>query len=202
MFTGIVTDVGQVRSIVRKADWRCEIASRYDAGSIDIGASISCAGVCLTVVSRGEAPNGSWFAVEVSEETRRATTIADWQEGQAVNLERSLKVGEEIGGHIVLGHVDAVGTVKGILPENGSLKYRFEMPARLAPMIAEKGSIAVDGVSLTVNAVGPDWFEVNLVPHTLKVTTFGTRVAGERVNIEVDVLARYVARIREFQVAR
>ncbi len=196
MFTGIVTDIGKVRSLSRAGDWRFEIASRFDPTTIDLGASILCSGVCLTVVSRGAAGDGGWFAVDASAETRRVTTLGDWTEGTPVNLERSLKVGEEIGGHIVLGHVDGVGDVRSVTPENDSLRFRFGMPEKLAPMVAEKGSIAVDGVSLTVNAVGNDWFEVNIIPHTRKLTTFGDAKAGTKVNLEVDVLARYVARMR------
>lgn len=196
MFTGIVTDIGRIKSLARKGDWRCEIASHYDAKTIDLGASILCSGVCLTVVARGDEADGAWFAVDVSEETRRATNLSNWNVGSAINLERSLKVGEEIGGHIVLGHVDGTGKIESIAPENASIRYRFSAPARLMPMIAEKGSIAVDGVSLTVNAVGGDWFEVNIIPHTQKLTTFGERKAGDLVNLEIDVLARYVARLR------
>jgi len=155
-----------------------------------------CAGVCLTVVARGSEGEGAWFAVEVSEETRRATTLSNWRIGQRVNLERSLKVGDEIGGHIVLGHVDGVGDIKSIAPENSSLRFRFGTPDMLLPMIAEKGSIALDGVSLTVNAVGASCFDVNIIPHTRNMTTFGAAREGDPVNIEVDVLARYVARQR------
>jgi riboflavin synthase len=199
MFTGIVTDVGHVRSLEKKGDWRVEIETAYDPETIDIGASIICSGACLTVVARGMAGNQHWFAVDVSEETRRASTLGGWKAGQPVNLERSLKVGDELGGHIVLGHVDGVGEVIGITPENDSLRYRFALPRALAVQIASKGSITVDGVSLTVNAIGSDWFEVNIIPHTRKVTTFGTLKVGDEVNLEVDVLARYVARARELQ---
>lgn len=196
MFTGIVTDIGTIKKLTPAGDWRAEIACAYDAASIALGASIMCAGVCLTVVARGAEDKGAWFAVEVSEETRRATTLSAWRAGQRLNLERSLKVGDEIGGHIVLGHVDGVGEIKSIAPENESLRFRFGAPDALMPMIAEKGSIAIDGVSLTVNAAGASWFEVNIIPHTRAVTTFGAAKEGDRVNIEVDVLARYVARQR------
>ena len=197
MFTGIVTDVGRVKALEKRGDWRVEIETAYDASTIDIGASIICSGACLTVVARGTQGNNHWFAVDVSDETRRVTTLGSWQLGSPVNLERSLKVGDELGGHIVLGHVDGVGTVESVVPENDSLRYRFKVPKQLMAQIASKGSIAVDGVSLTVNAIGPDWFEVNIIPHTREVTTFGTLAAGSKVNLEVDVLARYVARARE-----
>lgn len=197
MFTGIVTDVGLIRSVSKPNDWRLEIETAYDPSSIDIGASIICSGACLTVVARGVSGNTHWFAVDVSEETRRATTLGSWQAGTPVNLERSLKVGDELGGHIVLGHVDGVGEIVSISPENGSLRYRFWAPKALMSQIAQKGSIAVDGVSLTVNAIGGDWFEVNIIPHTRRATTFGSLKTGDKVNLEVDVLARYVARARE-----
>jgi riboflavin synthase len=197
MFTGIVTDVGRVRAIDRQGDWRFEIETAFDPDTIDIGASIICSGACLTVIARGMAGNQPWFAVEVSEETRRATTLGEWAQGTPINLERSLKVGDELGGHIVLGHVDGVGEVVSITPENESLCYRFKAPKALMGQIASKGSIAVDGVSLTVNSVGPDWFEVNVIPHTRKVTTFGRLEAGAHVNLEVDVLSRYIAQAQK-----
>lgn len=197
MFTGIVTDVGRVRSLKEAGDLRIEIETAFDPSTIDVGASIICSGVCLTVVARGAAGGTHWFAVEVSQETLRATTIGGWQPGTQINLERSLKVGDELGGHIVLGHVDGVGEVLSIVPEEGSLRYRFRAPKSLMPQIAPKGSVAVDGVSLTVNAVGPDWFEVNIIPHTRQMTTFGDRKTGDKVNLKIDVLARYVARARE-----
>jgi riboflavin synthase len=196
MFTGIVTDIGTIRALAPDGDWRCEIACRYDPATIDIGASVLCAGVCLTVVARGAEADCGWFAVEVSEETRRATTLSGWRAGVGINLERSLRVGDELGGHIVLGHVDGVGEIHEISPENESLRFRFGAPEKLSPMIAEKGSIAIDGVSLTVNGVGANWFDVNIIPHTRKLTTFGARKEGDQVNLEVDVLARYVARLR------
>jgi len=199
MFTGIVTDVGQVQALDKKGDWRVEIETAYDPETIDIGASIICAGACLTVVARGATGNHQWFAVEVSEETRRSSTLGSWRIGLPINLERSLKVGDELGGHIVLGHVDGIAGVLTVTPENGSLRYRFSMPKLLAAQVASKGSITVDGVSLTVNAVGADWFEVNIIPHTQQVTTLGHLKAGDQVNLEVDVLARYVARARELQ---
>jgi riboflavin synthase len=199
MFTGIVTDVGRVKALEKRGDWRVEIETGYDPVTIDIGASIICSGACLTVVARGAAGNKHWFAVDVSEETRRVTTLGEWNPGSPINLERSLKVGDELGGHIVLGHVDGVGTVASVTPENDSLRYRLTAPKSLMTQIAPKGSIAVDGVSLTVNAVGPNWFEVNIIPHTQQVTTFGELKPGSKVNLEVDVLARYVARAREVQ---
>jgi riboflavin synthase len=195
MFTGIVTDIGEVKALSRQGDWRCEIASHFDPKMIDLGASILCSGVCLSVVACAAEGGGARLAVDISEETRRASALGAWGVGTRLNLERSLRVGDELGGHIVLGHVDGVGAVRVITPENTSLLYRFGAPERLMPMIAEKGSIAVDGVSLTVNAVGEDWFEVNIIPHTRKLTTFATSTIGDPVNLEVDVLARYVARM-------
>lgn len=201
MFTGIITDVGEIRTVARAEDWRVEITTAYDPDTIDVGASIMCSGVCLTVVARGRDAGGAWFSADVSEETRRCSTASGWAAGTRLNLERSLRVGDELGGHVVLGHVDGVGTVEAVTPEKGSLKYRFRPPADLAYLIAHKGSVAIDGVSLTVNDVGKDtkgdWFEVNIIPHTQSVTTLGTLMAGSSVNLEADVLARYVARLKE-----
>ena len=194
MFTGIVTDVGRVRSVRPTArDRRFEIATRWDASTIDLGASVSHAGVCLTVVETGP----GWFAVEVSAETLSKTTLGDWTEGSAVNLERAARLGDEMGGHIVSGHVDGVGTVVSVTPEGGSRRIAFEAPAPLHRHIAPKGSITVDGVSLTVNAVDGTRFEVNVIPHTLEHTTLGALKTGARVNLEIDMLARYLARWRE-----
>jgi len=191
MFTGIVTDLGRVRAVAGAAERRIEIATGYDTASIAIGASIACAGVCLTAVETG----ADWFAVDVSAETLARTTLGGWRVGDRVNLERSLRIGDELGGHLVLGHVDGVARILSREPAGEAQRFVFEAPAALAPFIAEKGSVALDGVSLTVNRVRGARFEVMLIPHTLAQTTFGARAAGDIVNLEVDVLARYVARL-------
>jgi riboflavin synthase len=194
MFTGIVTDVGRVRAVRDTArDRRFEIETAFDLATVDIGASISHAGCCLTVVEKGE----GWFAVEVSGETLAMTTLGDWRPGRRVNLERAARVGDELGGHIVSGHVDGVGEVLSIAPEGGSRRVRIRAPRPLHRYIAPKGSIAVEGVSLTVNEVEDDVFGVNLIPHTWEVTTLGDLAPGSRVNLEIDMLARYLARWRE-----
>lgn len=194
MFTGIVTDVGRVRAVRdTNRDRRFEIETRFDLSTVEIGASISHAGCCLTVVEKGE----GWFAVEVSGETLSLTTLSDWGEGRPVNLERAAKVGDELGGHIVSGHVDGVGEVLSVESEGGSHRVRIRAPRPLHRYIAAKGSITVEGVSLTVNEVEDDVFGVNLIPHTWDVTTLGTLKAGSRVNLEIDMLARYLARWRE-----
>ncbi|WP_374570214.1 riboflavin synthase [Phenylobacterium sp.] len=194
MFTGIVTDVGRVRAVRdTNRDRRFEIETSFDVSTIDMGASIAHAGCCLTVVEKGE----GWFAVEVSGETLSKTTLGDWDEGRAVNLERSARVGDELGGHIVSGHVDGVGEVLSIDSEGGSHRVRIRVPRPLHRYIAPKGSIAVEGVSLTVNEVDDDVFGVNLIPHTWEVTTLGGLKPGSRVNLEIDMLARYLARWRE-----
>ena len=194
MFTGIITDIGRVRSVRdTDRDKRFEIATAYDTATIDIGASISHAGCCLTVVEKGP----GWFAVEVSGETLSKTTLGDWAKGGRVNLERAARVGEELGGHIVSGHVDGVGEVLSVEPEGGSRRIRIRAPRPLHRYIAAKGSITVEGVSLTVNAVEDDVFGVNLIPHTWQVTTLGDLAPGVRVNLEIDKLARYLARWRE-----
>lgn len=194
MFTGIVTDVGRVRAVRdTNRDRRFEVETRFDLSTVDIGASISHAGCCLTVVEKG----ADWFAVEVSGETLSMTTLSDWHEGRPVNLERAAKVGDELGGHIVSGHVDGVGEVISVESEGGSHRVRIRAPRPLHRYIAPKGSITVEGVSLTVNEVEDDVFGVNLIPHTWDVTTLGTLTAGSRVNLEIDMLARYLARWRE-----
>jgi riboflavin synthase len=194
MFTGIITDVGRVRSIRQTdRDRRFEIETAYDLSGLDIGASVSHAGCCLTVVEKGD----RWFAVEVSGETLSATTLGGWAQGDPVNLERAARLGDELGGHIVSGHVDGVGEVISVTPEGGSRRFRIRAPAPLHRFIAPKGSIAVEGVSLTVNEVEGDVFGVNIIPHTWEVTTLGRLKAGSRVNLEIDVLARYVARWQE-----
>ena len=191
MFTGIVTDLGCVRRITRAGDTRIEIATGYDTAAIDIGASIACSGACLTVVDKGL----GWFAADVSAETLGCTTLGDWKEGAPVNLERPLKPTDELGGHLVSGHVDGVGTVTVVRPEGDSKRYSFTVPASLMRYIAAKGSIAVDGVSLTVNEVDAAGFGVNIIPHTQMRTTFGAMTPGTRVNLEIDLVARYVARL-------
>jgi riboflavin synthase len=194
MFTGIVTDVGRVRTIRdTNRDRRFEIETAYDLATIEIGASISHAGCCLTVVDKGE----HWFAVEVSGETLSTSTLSDWTEGRPVNLERATRAGDELGGHIVSGHVDGVGEVLSVTEEGGSHRIRIRAPRPLHRYIASKGSIGVEGVSLTVNEVEDDVFGVNLIPHTWEVTTLGRLVAGSRVNLEIDMLARYLARWQE-----
>jgi len=194
MFTGIVTDVGRVRSVREtNRDRRFEIETAFDTATIDIGASVAHAGCCLTVVEKGP----GWFAVEVSGETLSRTTLDEWTEGRPVNLERAARVGDELGGHIVSGHVDGVGEVVSIESEGGSHRVKVRVPRPLHRYIAEKGSIAVEGVSLTVNEVEDDVFGVNLIPHTWEVTTLGTLKPGSRVNLEIDMLARYLARWRE-----
>jgi riboflavin synthase len=194
MFTGIVTDVGRVRAVRdTNRDRRFEIETVYDLSTVEIGASIAHAGCCLTVVEKGE----GWFAVEVSGETLDKTTLSDWREGRKVNLERAARVGDELGGHIVSGHVDGVGEVLSVDPEGGSHRVRVRVPRPLHRFIAPKGSITVEGVSLTVNEVEDDVFGVNLIPHTWDVTTLGGLTPGARVNLEIDMLARYLARWRE-----
>jgi riboflavin synthase len=194
MFTGIVTDVGRVRAVREtNRDRRFEIETGFDLTTLDIGASVSHAGCCLTVVEKGE----GWFAVEVSGETLSLTTLADWTPGRRVNLERAARLGDELGGHVVSGHVDGLGEVLSVQSEGGSHRVRIRSPRPLHRFIAPKGSITVEGVSLTVNEVEDDVFGVNLIPHTWEVTTLGELAAGARVNLEIDMLARYLARFVE-----
>ena len=193
MFTGIITDLGRVRSASRNGDIRLGITTEFDTADISLGASISCSGVCLTVIDKGP----HWFAVSVSAETLNCTTIGAWREGTQVNLERALKLGDELGGHIVSGHVDCIATIVSITPDGSSQRFLIEVTDGFDRFVAEKGSVAVDGVSLTVNEVEGRRFGVNLIPHTLSVTTLGQVVSGDRVNLEVDMLARYVARLLE-----
>ena len=194
MFTGIVTDVGRVRAVAQtNRDVRFEIETAYDLDTLEIGASVSHAGCCLTLVEKA----AGWFAVEVSAETLSLTTLSEWQVGRPVNLERAARVGDELGGHIVSGHVDGVGEVLSIVSEGGSHRVQVRAPRPLHRLIAAKGSIAMDGVSLTVNSVEDDVFGVNLIPHTWDVTTLGGLTVGSRVNLEIDMLARYLARWRE-----
>ena len=200
MFTGIVSDVGRIDAVDRDAAGaRLRIACTYDPDSIGIGASIACSGVCLTVVDRGGTAGDAWFDVEASHETLQKTTLGSWEAGTRLNLERSLCAGDELGGHIVLGHVDGLATITGRQPDGDSIRFSFRAPDDLAPMIAPKGSATLDGTSLTVNEVDGSTFGVNIVPHTAAVTTWGEAAVGDRVNLEVDVLARYVARLLETQ---
>lgn len=191
MFTGIITDVGRVKAVERQGDTLFTIETAFDMETVPIGASIANNGVCLTVVSKGP----GWYAVQASGETLSKTTLGGWAEGTRVNLERALKVGDELGGHIVSGHVDGVATVVDRRPDGESARFTFEVPAALAKYIASKGSVAIDGVSLTVNEVDGARFGVNIIPHTQIATTFGDLQPGHRVNLEIDMLARYVARL-------
>ncbi|MCV2877129.1 riboflavin synthase [Rhodobacteraceae bacterium XHP0102] len=195
MFTGIVTDIGTVSALEARGDLRARITTRYDTTRIDIGASISCDGVCLTVVSLGQ----DWFEVDISAETVSKTTISDWAVGQPINLERALRLGDEMGGHIVSGHVDGVAELVEMHDEGHSTRMRFRVPRDLAGFIAPKGSVALNGTSLTVNEVEEDVFGVNVIPHTKSVTTWGQMAVGSRLNIEIDMLARYVARLQDWQ---
>ena len=199
MFTGIVSDVGEVIDVEEKADGlrRLTIASGYDPETIDIGASIACSGICLTAVGRGKTGNRGWFAVDAAAETLRLTTAAGWERGTRLNLERSLRLGDELGGHLVSGHVDGIAELfaRDDFVDMAALSLRA--PAALARFIAPKGSVALDGVSLTVNKVEGDTFSVLIIPHTLKVTTLGALGIGARLNLEVDQMARYAARLLE-----
>jgi riboflavin synthase len=194
MFTGIVTDIGEVSRVEKRGDTRFTIATSYDAKSIAIGASIACAGCCLTVI---ETATGK-FLVEASSETLSKTTLKNWKVGTRINLERAVKVGDELGGHIVSGHVDGLGEILSIAPEGDSKRFRFTAPKDIARFIAPKGSVTLDGTSFTVNEVEGCAFGVNIIPHTQAVTTWGHARVGDAVNIEIDMLARYVARLAEF----
>src|SRR5262245_45669086 len=191
MFTGIITDLGSVRALTNGAMTRLEIATAYDADSIPLGASICCNGICLSVVERGS----GWFAVEASAETLAVTTLGSWRVGTPVNLERALRAGDELGGHIVSGHVDGVGRILDRRQDGGSVRYVVEAPAALSRFIAPKGSIAVDGISLTINEVEGAEFGVNIIPITQRETNLGGAKAGAAVNLEIDPVARYVARL-------
>lgn len=197
MFTGIITDIGSITEVTDRGDLRVTIATSYDTGSVALGASISCSGVCLTVVEK--APGH--FSVDVSAETRRRTAAQQWTQGRRLNLERALKVGDELGGHIVTGHVDAIGQILTRTPEGASTRFEISVPASIAPFIAPKGSVALDGVSLTVNTVedrpSGTVFTINIIPHTAEWTTFAQTQPGDDLNIEIDVLARYLARMRQ-----
>ncbi len=198
MFTGIITDIGQVRSVEQRSDLRLTIACGYDLATIDLGASIACSGVCLTVVDKG----ADWFAVDVSRESVSRTAASSWAEGARLNLERALRLGDELGGHIVTGHVDGVGEVIGVCPDGASTRLGIRAPAGLGVYLPEKGSITLDGVSLTVNEVrddddGTTHFSVNIIPHTAANTTLGALLVGQQVNLEIDVLARYLKRMND-----
>ncbi len=199
MFTGIITDIGEVLEVERRGDLRARIGTGYDVAGIALGASIACDGICLTVIATGSAPRG-WFDVEISAETVDKTNIGanGWPMGQRLNLERALKVGDELGGHIVSGHVDGVAEVTAMRREGDSLRLTFRAPKELAGFIAPKGSVALNGTSLTVNEVEGAEFGVNLIPHTQAVTTWGGVQVGDRINLEIDTLARYVARLRDW----
>lgn len=203
MFTGIITDIGRIRAVEKRGDTRFTITTAYDPDGIDIGASIACAGCCLTVVAKGRDGEENWFSVDVSQESLDCTTLGRWAEGTKINLERALKAGDELGGHVVSGHVDGVGRIADIRREGDSLRFTFEAPEGLGRFIASKGSVTLDGTSLTVNevedpkpgAAGGTRFGVNIIPHTQAVTTWGMAKTGDPVNLEIDMLARYVARL-------
>jgi len=194
MFTGIITDIGRVTALEQRGDLRVRIATGYDTGGIDIGASIASDGVCLTVIALGD----DWYDVEVSRETVSKTNLGDWVEGRRVNLERALKVGDELGGHIVSGHVDGVAEIVALQDEGDSTRVTLCAPEALARFIAPKGSVALNGTSLTVNEVDGCDFGINFIPHTKEATTWGDAKVGDRINLEIDTLARYVARLQEF----
>ena len=193
MFTGIITDIGAIRSVERRGDLRARIGTGYDTSGIEIGASIACDGVCLTVVALGP----DWFEVDASAETLSKSNLAGWAPGQRINLERALKVGDELGGHIVSGHVDGTAEVVAVQDEGDSTRVTFRTPEALAKFVAPKGSVALNGTSLTVNEVAGRDFGVNFIPHTKEATTWGSVAVGDAVNLEVDTLARYVARLAE-----
>lgn len=194
MFTGIITDIGRIESLEQRGDLLARIATKYDVDGIDLGASIACDGVCLTVVAK----RAGSFDVDISAETVSKTTIGDWREGRRINLERALKVGDELGGHIVSGHVDGVATIVDMKDEGDSTRVTLEAPEALAKFIAPKGSVALNGTSLTVNEVQGCQFGINFIPHTKEVTTWGDMAVGDKINLEIDTLARYVARLQEW----
>ena len=205
MFTGIVSAIGTIREVRDSGDLHATIACPYDPATIAIGASIACSGVCLTVVGKGGSAGDGWFAVDISGETVSRTVAGMWDAGRRINLETALRLGDELGGHIVTGHIDAVGEVLGICPEGESHRVGIKIGAELAPYVAAKGSITVDGVSLTVNEVtdqsdGTTHFALNIIPHTWDVTTLGQLAPGSTVNLEIDVLARYLQRMQSLRV--
>ncbi len=193
MFTGIITDMGEIRQVEQRGDLRARIGTRYDMAGVDMGASIACDGVCLTVVCKGE----DWFDVDISAETVSKTNLDTWTLGRRVNLERALKVGDELGGHIVSGHVDGLAEIIAISDEGDSTRVTLRAPQALARYIAPKGSVALNGTSLTVNEVDGCDFGINFIPHTKEVTTWGSVASGDLINLEIDTLARYVARLAE-----
>ncbi|PJI92446.1 riboflavin synthase alpha chain [Yoonia maricola] len=197
MFTGIITDIGKVLELEQRGDLRARIGTGYDIDGIDIGASIACNGVCLTVIALGRDPQ-NWFDVEISAETVGATNVGGWAVGGRLNLERALKVGDELGGHIVSGHVDGVAEVIAMRDDGDSTRVTFRAPADLARFIAPKGSVALDGTSLTVNKVDGVDFGINFIPHTKSETTWGDTAVGDRINLEIDTMARYVARLQDY----
>ncbi len=199
MFTGIITDQGRILEVEQRGDLRARIATGYDIDTIDIGASIACDGVCLTVIALGPKPE-PWFDVEISAESLSKTNIGrnGWTPGKVLNLERALKVGDELGGHIVSGHVDGVAEIVAMTPEGDSTRFTFRAPEDLARFIAPKGSVALNGTSLTVNEVAGRDFGVNIIPHTKQVTSWGAVRVGDVVNLEIDTMARYVARLRDW----
>lgn len=199
MFTGIITDVGTIAALEQRGDLRARIATAYDPNTIDLGASIACSGVCLTVIEKGHDGQSAWFDVEISAESVSKTNISTWEVGGRVNLERALKVGDELGGHIVSGHVDGQAEVVAVTDEGDSTRVQFRAPDGLAKFIAPKGSVALDGTSLTVNEVDGTVFGVNFIPHTKSYTTWGDVAVGDPINLEIDTLARYVARLAEMQ---
>jgi riboflavin synthase len=203
VFTGIVSDIGVIERVEALADTRVVIRASYDISTIDLGASIACSGVCLTVIDKSAGGGPGWFAVDVSGETISRTAQGQWSEGRRLNLERALRLGEELGGHIVTGHVDGIGEVVSVIEEGGSHRVRIQAGPEIAPFVAPKGSITLDGVSLTVNEVedspGIVTIGVNIIPHTAAVTTFGSLAAGDPINIEIDVLARYLQRMEHYR---
>lgn len=202
MFTGIITDIGRIEAVETRGDLRARIGCGYDMADVDLGASIACSGVCLTVVDKGE----DWFAVDISGETLSRTVPDMWAEGRPLNLERALKVGDELGGHIVTGHVDGLGEVDSVMEAGGSTRITFIAGDEVAPYLAAKGSVSIDGVSLTVNEVenlsDGARFTVNIIPHTAAQTTLGGLREGAKVNIEIDILARYLGRMMELRASR
>ncbi len=194
MFTGIITDIGRITQVEQRGDLRARIACRYDTSTIDLGASIACNGCCLTVVALGDA----WFEVDVSAESLSKTNLGSWAEGTRINLERALKVGDELGGHIVSGHVDGVAEITAMADDGDSTRVTLQAPDNLAKFIAPKGSVALNGTSLTVNEVDGSHFGINFIPHTKSVTNWGDAAIGDRVNLEIDTLARYVARLQDW----
>ena len=203
MFTGIITDIGRVVDVAQKGDLTARIATGYDMAAVALGASIACDGVCLTVTARGATPAGGWFQVDISGETVSKTNIGagGWAPGKRINLERALRVGDELGGHIVSGHVDGVARITALQDDGDSTRVTLEAPATLARFIAPKGSVALNGTSVTVNEVDGASFGINFIPHTKAVTTWGDAAVGDRVNLEIDTLARYVARLQDWSQA-